>query len=229
MEQAITQDQTNISAITDNAQAEDSTQQQNKRTIQCPCCKQGTLNTPVKVPDELVDYWLAGVLSGTPFIRTYPMYGGKLNITVQQVGFEDGALVDDMVFVIDAVSRHDSALVPPIDLDHMRDLAFIYAPILSISSDMNIISSPTTYKPSSVVMEAAEELAKYRNACTGEDIPEDCVTALSKHYARFIDPKLMSSLPSYVCLAASEAHARLAKVLTDAGLDANFWKGIELA
>lgn len=197
--------------------------------IQCPCCGQQTLETPVKLSDELVDYWLAGVLSGTPFIKTYPLYGGKMHITIKKIDIEDGALVDDMAFVLDAIRRRGDSAASGVDMEHMRSLAFVYAPVVAISSDSGLVSEPVTYKPASVVLEAATEIAAYRNACTAETVPDACIEAISKHYSRFIDPKLMSGLPTYVCMAAAEAHARLAAILTDAGIDANFWKGIELA
>ena len=60
----------------------------------CPCCNKRTLVRPIEAKGELLDHYMACILSGEPFWREYPVYHGNLLVTVSQLTAEEQTLTE---------------------------------------------------------------------------------------------------------------------------------------
>lgn len=53
--------------------------------ITCPCCGKPTLVKPLELNGPILDHYIACLVSGVPFSHTYPIYKGKLEVTVSRL------------------------------------------------------------------------------------------------------------------------------------------------
>ena len=53
--------------------------------LKCPCCGKLTLEEPVKVKDTELDKYVACMLTGEPYSRSYELYKGLLTITATEL------------------------------------------------------------------------------------------------------------------------------------------------
>ena len=101
--------------------------------IVCPCCHQKTLHKPVKPNAQVTDQWMACLITGVPFNHTYPIYGGRINVTVTRLSPE---LVDMEVKVgaaLDKLSAIEWSAGAPVNFDIMKTMYKLCIGITSIS------------------------------------------------------------------------------------------------
>lgn len=191
----------------------------------CPCCGQPTLRQPVKPGQALTDHWMACMIAGVPFSHTYPLYAGRVEITVSMMTAETEKLVNALsaklnVFEPD-MSQSDAMQV---DLPHMRAMLRMYALIdkIRIRTSMNDWKE---FLPREVVHDVK---SRVDSAARG-DTPLARLEALDAAYDMLMSSSMLSSLPLDIIATVTEAHIQLNSIMMNAGFDQNFWAGIELA
>lgn len=211
------------------SEQEQQTQQEQKQEVPrtasiCPCCHQPTLPYPVThIPDELADQFMACLISGTPFIHTYPLYNGKVKITVTQMTAELRTIVEQLLHAIDRLV--DSGFtVEGVSFDTMKGVARSLISVQSI--EISAGDMVKTFQPQAVVRRALEA---FNSLAPGDIDSAQAVDTVRGVFRSFTDPSEVSGVPPIQILTTIEAHARLLDVLMDSGFDANFWAGIELA
>ena len=189
-----------------------------ERRTMCPCCHQMTLpETPDKLNPELVDQYMACVLSGTPFSHEYPLYNGRMLVTAAAPTPEQKNAADTLVSILNECT---SPLI--IERDNMRGMIRIAASIQEIKlnpgrDDMRV------YHPAASLVEMAAALKQYKSQYPTE---HDGVAMKLK---QLTSPETMSGIPPHVLIAVTNTHASITAIMNNLGFDRNFWKGIELA
>lgn len=190
----------------------------------CPCCHQPTLPYPVAhIPDELADQFMACMISGTPFTHVYPLYNGRVKITVTQMTAELRTVVERLTHEIDRLEDSGFAL-DNVSLDTMKGVVRSLVSVPSI--EIQAGGAVKTFQPQAVVKRALESFNAIDPGDTGSDKLKDTVRGV---FRSLTDPSEVSGVPPIQIMTTIEAHARLLDILMDSGFDANFWAGIELA
>lgn len=203
----------------------DKTEKAEVRTASiCPCCGKPTLPYPVKsIPDNLADQFMACLITGTPFVHTYPLYNGRVKITVTQMTADLRVVVEKFVHVVDRLIDKGFS-TEGVSLDNMRGIARSLICVLGI--EIQAGGQVRHFKPSDSVQKARVDL----EAAPMDDIQSSELAAIVRRvYKNLTDPSEVSGVPPIQILATIEAHGRLLDILTDSGFDENFWTGIELA
>lgn len=195
-----------------------------QKFVQCPCCGQFTMRKPLKPNDRLVDHWLACMVSATPFSHTYPIYDGKINITVTQLSPDIDDKVTAMTAALDSLKSKDwEELKVGINLSNMLGAVRLFSIIPEIT--VFVKNNTNVYKPQEVVLGCYEDLMKAKHSNNDK---ETCLELLGKCYRQLTDQALVSALPFHILLATCETHTRLSVILQELGFDSNFWEGIKL-
>lgn len=200
-------------------------EQEQKRTASiCPCCHQPTLPYPVAhVPDELADQFMACLISGTPFTHVYPLYNGKVRITVTQMTAELRTIVEQVTHAIDRLA--DSGLsLDDVSFDTMKGVVRSLISVPSIEIQAGALTK--TFQPQATVKRALEA---FNTLEPGDTSSEQVMSTVRGVFHSLTDPAEVSGVPPIQIMTTIEAHARLLDILMDSGFDANFWAGIELA
>lgn len=188
--------------------------------VLCPCCGKPTLTRPVKINDELLDHYMSCIISGVPFSHTYPIYGGRIKITVSQLDEPMIQALRKTGRILDTWSSeedHDKEVFQ--ELDHLIKL---YCAITSIS-----VSAGATTKelqPYNVVMSICKTISDYTetSGITKLDLAR-------KQLETMRSPQTAAGVPAAIVMGVIEAHQQIYNILLNAGFDVNFWEGIELA
>lgn len=190
----------------------------------CPCCGQPTLPYPVKhIPDDLADQFMACLLSGTPFTHTYPLYNGRVLITVTQMTAQARDIVEQLLHDIDRLV--DSGVsIEGVSFDNMKGIVRTLISVNSIEIKAN--GTVKVFQPAENLRKA---LATFRSLEPGDVESAAMKEKVAGIYRSLTDPSEVSGIPPAQIMTTVEAHARLLTLLMDAGFDENFWAGIELA
>ena len=190
------------------------------KKIQCPCCGQMTLTQPLNINTDLTDHYLSCIMTGVPFHHIYPLYDGKIKITISVLSQEDMLTIDSAVTVVkdrlDATGNDK--------YDKLGGMLRSYAFVTNVEC-----AGQTTkvYTPASSMIACAQEILKYRGVSDSEvGLTEEIFDELLKKYS---NNETLSPLPYPLIEAVCKTHITLYNILTDTGFDPNFWKGIELA
>ena len=183
----------------------------------CPCCGKPTLIKPVVVKDALLDQYMACIISGVPFTHTYPIYNGRIKITVSVLDRATAGLVTRVTSLLEAVEdAADAATKDKIAriLSAIRLYCFI----------------------DTITINAGDKTREYHPAATARDVCNqflikdiDLTEAISKQLLVLQDQQNVSNVPAAILMRTVEGHNQLNTILLTAGFDENFWEGIELA
>lgn len=201
--------------------------------VLCPCCKNPTLSKPIEVKGELLDHYLSCVITGTPFSHAYPIYQGRLTITVTQLSNEESILLDRACSKLAQCFRDLDAATKDsfkMDLDAIQGCLRTYVGISLI--EMTTPNGPKIIEPARHIADICHTLADL--ALTFPIPPEDPekpirIKAIEDTISRLSDTSCMSAIAATTLIELITAHNYLYTILMDAAFDANFWKGIELA
>lgn len=187
--------------------------------IDCPCCGQHTLHTPVKAPRELIDIYLGCMVTGELFAYDYKLYGGSLTIRVSQLSPEVYRKLLRLMTILDGYGKTVPGMIDAIS--SIRYAINTFAPIIEISVGDNV------FMPSMVIESVAESLLTL-NDSTDRDADKIC-EALTSAYNLLKDPATISSVPNNILHTLVQLHNKLAIQLEDIGFDSDFWSRIKLA
>lgn len=194
----------------------------------CPCCGKPTLQMPVHPKDELMDYWLACMTTATPFTHTYPMYNGKVEITVVADSADMDSKLDTLTAILDAIAaREDLADQSQYDISHMKVMARIGMHITTIKT-MTSKSESRVFTPAASVQEALNLLHPLRADIMSGKTIEGFTETMAAVNRLLLAPENMSAMHPSVLLSVVETHTQLNNILMNSGFDSNFWEGIEL-
>jgi hypothetical protein len=196
----------------------------------CPCCNKRTLVRPIEVKGELLDHYMACILSGEPFWREYPIYRGHMLVTVSQINSEDQELMEAGISSLDSLSAllNKAAKVELNKLQYLQNLIKLYGSIQTIK-----VKSKDGFKaflPKSHVLSVCEGLKDLALKLVTEEVtPEDAMLEVDKAHKVLTNQQLLSAAPHPLLMSVVESHNYLYNLLLASGFDTNFWEGIELA
>jgi hypothetical protein len=190
----------------------------------CPCCGQPTLPYPIKhLPDDLADQFMACLLSGTPFTHAYPLYNGRVVITVTQMTQELHDLVNRLIHHINRLADSGVA-IDGVSFDNMTGVVRTLVSVNSI--EIKAAGTSRVFQP---VENLHRALAAFDELDPGDVTSDAMKNKVRGIYRSLTDPSEVSGVPAIQIMTTIEAHARLLTILMDSGFDENFWAGIELA
>lgn len=219
--------------VVENKQEE----QKDENTIPCPCCGKSTLHKPVKIKDEMLDHYMSCILTGVPFWHAYPLYDGKLTVKI-------GLLTREQLDLINRVARlciqaREYSRIPQEDIDIVQRRTRLFMHIQGIDTKVNTVAQQS-WQPSAALSEALpayiDKLTKLMDELRGEskdaEAYKDAVTATKDIFHAMSqlcsDTALLSSVPEALLAVALDTHNQIYGILVSAGIDVNFWEGIEL-
>lgn len=194
-----------------------------KKSYICPCCGQETQNQPVKVDGKIVDDYLASIMTGEPFNHTFPLYGGKLKITVKSASREEGLKLYDFVLMVEPFTSDSSQLRDLIGI--VNSYCLVSKIILKAGEEEQI------YMPSKAVIEECYKLVETygKEDLTKEDTKTKFLQDVQSAYTRLSSHTVLSSTPPAIMNRVINDFKKLEATMLEAGFDENFWRGIVLA
>jgi len=189
----------------------------------CPCCGQETPSQPVKVDGKVVDDYLASIMTGEPFNHTFPLYDGKLKITIKAASREEGLKLYDFVLLVEPFAADSSQL---------RDLIGIVNSYCMVSKIIvKHDKEESVYMPSKYVIEECYKLVEtYGKADMRDDENKTkFLQDVQAAYTRLSSHDVLSSTPPAIMNRVINEFKKLETTLLEAGFDENFWQGIALA
>lgn len=198
--------------------------------IMCPCCGQNTLHKPITPKQDVVDQWLACIVTGTPFSHTYSMYKDRIKVTVTVA---DDKLRRTMTELRTWLTRAMDRLWPelerrPFNVDEMLVRCQVLGCITAI--DVKDKDKVLTALPSAIVSSVYNSIKPFVDtAIFGDQNQAEFKTVLLDCHTRLYDTKNVSAVPMDLLASAVYTHATLNRYMLDMGTASDFWTGIELA
>lgn len=190
----------------------------------CPCCGQPTLMKPVKVDGKIVDDYLASILTGVPFSHTFPMFDGRLKVTLAVSDREESIRLYSLILMMEPYIGASATVKDFIGLVNMY---FRIKQISVRSGD----KEGKVYFPAKHILEACDELSqKWENADLHDETKKaEFLADIKQKYLAVSSPDTISSTPPVILNKLLSDFGALEKIMLEAGFDENFWKGIKLA
>lgn len=197
----------------------------------CPCCGQTLTSPSPKTPDGKMALWMAAMMSGTPYTDTYPLYGGAVTVTAampdRQASLKLSRALTSLRSLRDvAIDRQDDPVCRNFtdrydDLEAaLRTLAFVREVTFTDNGDHR------EYDVASVVGPIVGMLAELRQP--GKDNLAETVSLVTEALEDLERPELVSGLPAQAMVTVVAVHQQMHSMLSEAGMDENFWRGIRL-
>lgn len=193
--------------------------------IKCPCCGKMTLKPPLNVGEDLMDQYMACLVTGSPYRYAYQLYGGRMVITVEYPTNDNKTAVLDAVNTLSKLGEilGDSLL----ELDDIKTRICAYACI----QDITIYGDSTmSYAPAKIVADAMDKLRTIKL-----DIAQGTPTDTQQLKTEIIglanmlkSTDMMSAVPEDIVQSLFQLHNEVFNALMDAGFDENFWDRIKL-
>lgn len=218
-----------MNTIENNTPNSTETVNSNIEHITCPCCKQQTLIKPVEVNGEILDQFLACMISGQPFAHTYQMFQGKVGITVAHLTREFATRMRIISTKVDGLCT-DLSYETRVKVTQIMDQMKLLCNIQSVQITGGQHSAE--YQPAAVVSSCLDYLDEVlTNTLDAEpDTQTDqLLDVFEKISKRINNPTEVSAVPQIALVNVVEAHAQVSSILIASGFDTNFWAGIELA
>lgn len=206
----------------------DATDEQKDKAVYeiCPCCGKPTLLRPVEIKGELLDHYLSCMISGVPFTHTYPIYKGKLEVTITVLPNEKMYSMRSGLTAVDAL--HSKLPDNEVLNKNIKTLLQLYCCVSAVNINMPGVAK--LLQPEETAQDICKQLKTLQlSFAAGSVSKEDVEKELDKYYATLTSASVVSAVPIAVLGALIETHNKLYDILIDAGFDTNFWKGIELA
>lgn len=192
--------------------------------VKCPCCGQMTLHKPVKPGDDMMDHFMACMLTGTPYKYTYELYGGRIHVTVTQITNDIRKYVMDACSLLDRWA--DITLDSSSQIAEIKDLVRTYSCILDITVDNG---TARVFYPADAMKKVCEAVISLHGDVAAGKLDAQAVGAKVDELLNMAkDPGSISSLPATMLMAAFQLHNQLFQIMMDAGFDENFWARIKL-
>lgn len=209
----------------DNENKQNSTEAEDSNMDICPCCGKRSIPKPAKINADLMDQWLACMITATPFSHEYPLYAGRIKITVSKLSLEqqDSLRMANAAIVQYAYNKQQDELA--CDIPDLRALLQLLSVIQSIEVTKK---SSILFRPQDIVMGACSDILA-ASKHSGESATETIEEALKRAYGNLTDPSKVSGIPTNTLITVAKAHADLYTILLSNGFDNSFWAGIELA
>lgn len=200
-------------------QIEPSEQQQQQPAedlVRCPCCGKETLHRPVKPPQQVMDAFMACMITGEDFSNDYELFGGRVRITVSRVP----DIYEDKIGRIDMLLTDAEKA----GLAYNQKLPLMLRGYASIRRIEVSAAANAVFLPSETALKAIDDaLAAYASATEGR------YEAMLEKLAVLDDRKLVSAVPVPTLIAVVQTHNNLYTLLLETGFDSNFWDRIKLA
>ena len=194
----------------------------------CPCCGKPTLKRPVKPSQMLMDHWMACMISGTPFTHTYPLFNGRVEITVGIMSSETEGKLSLLTSLLDlAFKWMESSPDKPVNMPQVKAMARM----CSVIHKIRLKASANDWReflPIDALDIAIKKLLPLRETLMEDKEPIGIADILMDIQTLLTAPTTISSLPMDLLATTTEAHMQLNNILMNAGFDENFWSGIEL-
>ena len=176
----------------------------------CPCCGQMSLPEIPELSQDVLDYYIACVMTGQPFVKTYLAYDGK--IAIQVSSFND----DLAAKALQAVSFIDNT---KLQLQVRQTAKYITYRLLVIPS-INITSKNTskTFNVQEMILKAIDTML----SCD-----QDCDKAAQQYIQTITSSKVCSGLPAKLLDQVTKHHTDLMNALIQRGFDQSFCKSIQ--
>lgn len=197
------------------------------RYVTCPCCGKPTLQRPVKPNPQLLDHWLACMVTGVPFSHEYPVYEGRVLVTCSKLTAKQSEMIDQLTTVLDSLpNKKWETGEAPCNIEQLRALSRLYIAIPTIKITT---SSLKLFKPQDEVLAVAADILEHkRNIALFEQV-DVWSNVLKQSLDRLLNSELVSGVPLVILMGVVRAHSSVSDVLLSTGFDENFWEGIELA
>lgn len=172
----------------------------------CPCCGETTFTLPAKLPQQELDHYIACMLTGEEFTKTYKLFGDSIEITCRELNTDKADKVSRLLLKTpekdpDTWNRYVTRLcmlVPIVkikyskgDLNEIKDITAVTEPLLAVS-----------------------------------DKHVDDTEWLKAQYAALIDPAKVGALPRDVLDKVVRTHMTTVQTLVKSGFDQAFYEGI---
>lgn len=195
--------------------------------VTCPCCGKPTLPRPIKPNPQLLDHWLACMVTGVPFSHEYPVYEGRVLVTCSKLTAEQADTIDQLTTVLDSLpNKKWEADEPPCNIEQLRSLSRLLISIPNITVNAG---SRKVFKPQDEVMAVASDILLHKRDIAMFENVEVWSKTLKQGLGRLLNSELVSGVPLVILMGVVRAHNSVSDVLLSTGFDENFWQGIELA
>ena len=196
--------------------------------VTCPCCGKPTLVKPVNVKPPLLDQYMACIMSGVPFSHTYPVYGGRMQITVSQL---DQTFSDKLRNVDRVLAEWESTLQDKFDQgQELGTLMRLYCSIPEVKIESG--AAEKSFQPAAVVSDMCDAIVAKKQSYAQTDTEPtylELCEFIQKQLEIVRSTNTSAGIPLAIIMGVVEAHNQLYTILVTSGFDANFWEGIELA
>lgn len=177
----------------------------------CPCCGKPTLEPDkVQLSNQVIDQYLACVITGEAFARDYYLYRDKMKIRITSLSDQ---ILDKMNLLTSKFNFiQDDALKDAYQLFISR--LFTFLPVVSISIKKD--GEEQTKDIQAVVKPLLQDAMQHFKD----------VEWLTKTYKMLLDPALVFSIPKNVLNDVVAGHLKIQKFLEAQNTPQNFFQGI---
>ena len=193
--------------------------------MRCPCCGEMTLHKPLDIKSEILDEFMACILTGTNFSHTYTLYN-KVRITVAT---PTKSYTSELYTALQIIDRART-LVDPDDtavkvaLGNLGKTINVYGTITEINTGSSV------FHPSEVVSAILATIIDLQKDLANKetDAYQAAIEQLIEIQKDICSETKLSAMPEFSIQAVTRMHTDLYNILMETGFDENFWKGIEL-
>ena len=195
--------------------AEETAETTKPEFMKCPCCGELTLRKPLEIKSQILDEYMASIITGVPFAHTYTIHD-SIDITVEMPSKKDAQIIFNTAKKLDQLA----AIQPEEYAQQLRSYAGMiqtYGNVLSIVTrkDKKIVK---TYAPSEAIRELCNTIKELG----------DNVSLIIESCAEKDTPECLSTVPDIMLRAIMKTHNDIYTILLDTGFNETFWRGIEL-
>lgn len=190
--------------------------------MRCPCCGEKTLRTPLNVNHELMDHYMSCVMTGVPFWHDYPLYNGKILLRITMLDKNRQQLLDRISLALELAADSTDSQQEKLKVNQLRVLL---RNLLHIEQ-IKMANGPGTkvWSVATTLEEKIAEMLEQQESTSRLD-----GKAFNALYELCHNPEVVTGLSEQLISVAIDTHYRLSSILIAAGIDENFWGGIELA
>lgn len=184
------------------------------KSVACPCCGSDNFQLPVKVSEAQLDSYLCSVLAGIPYVKSYPLYKGKIAVVAKQQVNADLLALHKAWTAVQYTVAHST------DNDYIQRMKDVYdrcvrlMPIKTVVD--NLSQDKKTYDIQGVTSKVLKELTR----------PDITVQELDSLMQSMTSPVSISGVPQKTLDKIALIHQNSANLLAQSGFDQDFYQGI---
>ena len=211
--------------------------EKNEQKIKCPCCGKTTLDKPLDIKSQVLDEYLASIMSGVSFSHTYQLYNGKLEVTVTVLEKQLSRTLLSIKQLFTDLRRciEETDIKKESILNDITGALNLYIVIKSINTYQNG-QLARSFEPAqkmaalcSDILDLQDKIYNFMNPDYKEEDKDSIFESLQALYTKYCTEASLSSIPALMLEAVAKTHSDLYDILLNSGFDENFWHGIELA